>query len=78
MVQLEDGKGRQVVGVVAVGDAGNGVVVPAEGAALDGGLEAGKHLQVGRFAALDPRPAARLSVARAPGRASDVADVAVA
>ena len=52
---LEHGEGAEVLGVVAVGDAGQGVVVPVEEARLDGRLEPGEDLHVAQLARLGAR-----------------------
>lgn len=49
LFELEDGKGAQVVRVVTVGDAIDGVVGPVQGASFDGRLESGKHFQIRRL-----------------------------
>jgi hypothetical protein len=46
----EHGEGTEILGVAAVGHAGDGIVVPVEEAGLDGGLEAAKDLDVGELA----------------------------
>ena len=48
----EDGERAHVLGVVAVGDPGDGIVLPVQIAGLDGRLEAGEDLDIGELARL--------------------------